>query len=48
MRNYRLVFVSALVLLVGAAIGYYLGYDHGWEQAVQSHLSSAKQAAALW
>jgi hypothetical protein len=35
MRISRAVFTAAVVLALGAAIGYYLGYDHGWEQAVR-------------
>jgi|GEM_PF-1984363 len=39
MRIARTVFIITIALVAGAAIGYYFGYDHGWELAIQyAHL----------
>lgn len=42
MRKDNSIFlVIALTFLIGAAVGYYVGYDHGWERAVQFSSNSA-------
>jgi len=33
--NKKAMVFLALGLLLGAAVGYYFGYDHGWETAVK-------------
>ena len=32
--NKNLIIVAVLCLVIGAAVGYYFGYDIGWERAV--------------
>ena len=32
--NVYTLLIAVCVLAFGMAIGYYLGYDHGWEEAV--------------
>jgi len=33
--NKNLIIVGVICLIVGAAAGYYFGYDIGWERAVE-------------
>ena len=32
----NIIIVGVICLVVGAAVGYYFGYDIGWERAVES------------
>lgn len=37
--NKNLIVVAIICLVIGAAAGYYFGYDIGWERAVDSNLT---------
>lgn len=36
MKRTELALVILLAFLAGAAVGYYVGYDHGFERAVRT------------
>jgi|AP95_1055475.scaffolds.fasta_scaffold752023_1 hypothetical protein len=36
------VLITVCILMLGMTVGYYLGYDHGWEKAVEYLKSSSK------